>query len=131
MAKVTFTNEDILRAKLVPPNFYPLVVKSFSEEQAGTDGSALYVYDIRIEIGPYAGVPIRYQISEKAEGMGIEFFEACGNEVKAGIPFEYDKQVGKKMDGFVQRGEFKGRPKNEIVAFRKRSGADGSCEYFA
>lgn len=120
MARVTFTQEDILRAKLLPPNWYSMIVAKYQEDVAGTDGSALYVYEIKIDGGPFNGVPIRYQISEKAQGMGIEFFEACGNEVKIGVSLEYDKQVGKKIDGFVQRSEYKGRGKNEIVSFRKR-----------
>lgn len=119
MARVTFSQEDILRGKLVTPGWYPMLVKSFSEEQAGTDGSALYVYSIVIDGGPFDKVPVRFQISEKALGMGTELIEACGFEVKAGVPIELDKMVGKKVEGFVQRGEFKGRGKNEIVSFRK------------
>ena len=123
MARVTFTNEDLLRAKLVPPGWYPLLVSKYQEDQAGTDGSALYVYEIKVDGGNFNGVPLRYQISEKAQGMGIEFFEACGNEIKAGVSLEYDKQVGKKIEGFIQRGEYKGRPQNQLVSFRIRKAA--------
>jgi len=123
VARVTFTNEDLLRAKLVPPGWYGLLVKKYQEDQAGTDGSALYVYEIVVDGGNFNGVPLRYQISEKAQGMGIEFFEACGNEIKAGVSLEYDKQVGKKIEGFIQRGEYKGRPQNQLVSFRIRKAA--------
>lgn len=121
MPRATYNAEDILRAKLVPPAWYPLLVKEFSEEQASTDGSALYVYKIVIDGGTFNGVPIRYQISEKAEGMGIEFMEACGNEIKAGVSVDYEKQVGKRIEGYVQRGEYKGKGNNQLVAFRKRT----------
>ena len=120
MAKVTFTQQDILRSKLLPPAWYPMFVKSFSEEQAGTDGSALYVYEIIIEGGSFNGVPVRYQVSEKALGMGIEFLEACGIPVQTGVQIELEKAVGKKIEGFVQRREYKGRGNNQLVSFRKR-----------
>lgn len=121
MARVTFGQEDILRAKLLTPGWYPVIVKKYSEEQAGTDGSALYVWELVVESGSFANVPLRYQVSEKALGMGIEFLEACGFEVKQGVPLEIgEKQLGKKIDGFVQRGEYKGRGNNQLVSFRKR-----------
>jgi len=120
MARVTFSQDDILRSKLLPPGWYPMLVKSFSEEQAGTDGSALYVWSVIVDGGPFNGVPVRFQVSEKALGMGIEFLEASGYEVKAGVPLELDKVVGKKLEGFVQRGEYKGKPNNQLVSFRKR-----------
>lgn len=125
MARVTFSSDDILRSKLLPPGFYPILVKSFATEQAGTDGSDLYVYEIRVDGGEYSGVPIRFQISEKALGMGIEFLESCGIEVKQGVPVELDKVVGKKLDGFVQRGNYKGRDNNSLVSFRQRKTTGG------
>lgn len=123
MARVTFTNDDILRAKLLPPAWYPLLAKKFSEEAAGTDGSALYVWELIVQGGPFNGVPLRFQVSEKALGMGIEFLEACGIPVLPGQPIELEKTVGKQIDGYSQKGEYKGRPQNTLVSFRKRSGA--------
>lgn len=121
MARVTFSNEDILRSKLVAPGWYPMLVKSFEQQQAGTDGSDLYVFTLEIQSpgNPFNGVPLRNQISEKALGMGIEFLEGCGYEVKPGVALELDKVVGKKVEGFVQRGEYKGKPNNQVVSFRK------------
>lgn len=124
MARVTFTNEDILRAKLLPPKWYPIVVSKYNLEQAGTDGSDLHVYELKVEEGDGKGVPIRFQISEKALGMGVEFLEACGTQVIAGQPVDLgEQQVGKKLDCFVQRGEYKGKPQNNPVQFRKRQAA--------
>lgn len=120
MARVTFTQEDILRSKLITPGWQDLLVKKYSEEQAGTDGSALYVWEIVVEGGAFNGVPIRYQLSEKAMGMGVEFLEACGIEIKPGVAIELDKTLGKKISGFVQRGEYKGKGNNQLVSFKKR-----------
>lgn len=120
MARVTFTQQDILRSKLLPPAWYPILVKSYSEEQAGTDGSALHVWELIVEGGPFSNVPIRFQVSEKALGMGIDFLEACGFSITTGVPVELDKTVGKKIETFIQRGEYKGRGQNQPTAFRKR-----------
>lgn len=119
MARVTFGNDDILRAKLIQPGWYPILVDKYEEQAAGTDGSALYVYSIKVLGGSFDGVPVRYQISEKAMGMGIDFLEACGVEVKAGVAIELDKMVGKKLEGFIQRGEYNGRGNNQLTQFRK------------
>lgn len=123
MARVTLSQQDILRSKLVAPGWYPLLVKSHSEEAAGTDGSALYVYELIIEDGAFKGVPIRFQVSEKALGMGIEFWEASGVPVTPGVAIETDKAVGKKVEGFIQRGEYKGKGNNQAVSFRKPKAA--------
>ena len=120
MARVTFTQEDILRSKLVKPGWYPVLVSKFTEDTAGTDGSALFVYELKIESGSYKDVPLRFQVSEKALGMGIEFVEACGFAVVAGQPMELEKCLGKHIDAFVQRGEYKFKGNNQAVSFRKR-----------
>jgi len=118
MARVTFSNEDILRSKIIPPGWYKLLVKSMSEEQAGTDGSDLFVYKNIIQGGNYEGVPLRFQISEKAMGFGIPYLVAGGVDVKPGVAVDLNDNVGKVIEGFVQRGEYKGKPTNELVDFR-------------
>lgn len=122
MARVTFGNDDILRAKLVPPGKYKMRVKTFEEQAAGTDGSALYVYMLEITAeGPFKGVQIRYQISEKALGMGIEFLEAVGIEIKPGVAVNLEDagKGNKEFEGIVQRGEYNGRGNNQVVGFAK------------
>jgi hypothetical protein len=126
-SRVTFSTDDILRSKIVPPGWYSLLVKSMSEEQAGTDGSDLYVYRLIVQgggdpkQGDVKGVPLRFQISEKGLSFGVEFLQACGQEVKNGVPVELAKVVGANIEGFVQRGEYKGRPTNELVSFRSKT----------
>src|SRR5437867_8793882 len=51
-----------------------------------------------------------------ALGMGIEFLETCGIEVKPGIALDLEKVVGRKVDAYVQRGEYKGRGNNQVVS---------------
>jgi len=120
MPKVTFSQGDILRAKLLPPGWYPMVVTKYTLEQAGTDGSDLHVYEVKVDGGAFDKVPLRFQVSEKALGMGIEFLECSGQQIQPGVQIEMEQPVGKKLDGYVQRGEYKGRPNNQVVSFRIR-----------
>jgi hypothetical protein len=120
-SRVTFSTDDILRSKIIPPGWYDLLVKSMSEEQAGTDGSDLFVYKVIVQSGDMQGVPLRFQISEKGLSFGVEFLQACGQEIKNGVPVELAKVVGANIEGFVQRGEYKGRPTNELVSFRSKT----------
>lgn len=117
MARVTITQENLDRSKIIPPGKYLVEVSNYSEEQAGTDGSALYVYELRIAEGASKGVVMRFQVSEKAEGMGYEFWEACGFKVAPGAVLDPASFKGKKVGCQVQRGEYKGKPQNVPVSF--------------
>lgn len=118
-SRVVFQGEDILRATVLKPAKYIFLVKKYQCDQAKGDGSDLHVFELVVDEGEYKGVPVRYQISEKAMGMGIEFIEACGFEVKAGTPIELDKMVGKKVKAFSQNKEYQGRKQNDLVTFEK------------
>lgn len=121
MARVTFNAEQIAQSKILPPGWYPYVTKSFEESQAGTDGSALYIFQLLITDGPFKGAVIRYQISEKLFlSEFFEFLAVSGIDVKPGVQIELEKTVGKGGEVFSQRGEYKGRPQNTPVSFRSR-----------
>lgn len=117
MARVTITQENLDRSRIIPPGKYLIEVAEYAEEQAGTDGSALYVYGLKINDGPHKGVMMRFQVSEKAEGMGYEFWEACGLNVKPGSALDPADAKGKKCGCQVIRGEYKGKPQNVPVSF--------------
>lgn len=121
MARITFTKEDILKVKIVNPGWYPCIVKSFEQQQANTDGSDLFVFNLIIEgDSPFKGVPVRLQGSEKFYSSEfMEFIEIANGGITPGVPVEFEKLVGKKVIGFVQKGEYKGRPQNQFVGFKK------------
>ncbi len=127
MARITFTSDDLLRAKLLPPGWYPVLVKSYEEQQAGTDGSTNHVFTLTVDGGQFSGVPIRLLGNEKGYFPEfVEFISITIPDIKQGVPFETEKLVGKKLDGFVQRSEYKGRPQNQFVSFRNRAGGESS-----
>ena len=117
MARVTITQDNMERSKIIPPGKYIVLVSNATEETAGTDGSSLFVYELKVDEGVNKGVAMRYQVSEKAEGMGYEFWEACGFEIKPGVVLDPTSFKGKRCGCFVQRGEYKGRPQNQPVSF--------------
>ncbi|MEX0595359.1 MAG: hypothetical protein WD512_02585 [Candidatus Paceibacterota bacterium] len=130
MPRVNMTQDDLLRSKLLTPGWYTVFVKDLEEKTAGTDGSALYVYHLRVEENvkgdkSIAGVPLRFQISEKAIGMAMPILAACGWKATAGS-VELKDCLNKHIQAFVQRGEYNGRPQNEIVDFRPAPSAPTS-----
>lgn len=120
MARVTFTKEQLLAGKMLPPGWYTVLVKSFQEEPAGTDGSANYIYSLVVDDDVFKGVPVRFQANEKwYTGEFIEFLDILLGGIQPGVAVDFDKLVGKKVQAFIQRGEYKGRPQNQCVSFRK------------
>lgn len=119
MPRVNITQDDLLRSKLLSPKWYNVLVRELEEAAAGTDGSALYIYHLRVE-GPepeVIGVPLRFQVSEKAIGMAMPLLLATGWKAGPGS-VELKDAVGKHIQAFVQRGEYNGRPQNQVVDFR-------------
>ena len=110
------------RSKIIPPGKYPLECIECTEEAAGTDGSALYVYGFKIIDGPHKGVYLRNQVSEKAEGMGYAMWEAMGAKIAPGVSLDPLSFKGKRCGGVVNRGEYKGKPQNQLVDFFKLEG---------
>ena len=122
MPRVNMTQDDLLRSKLLIPQWYLVLVKDLEETTASTDGSALYVYHLRVEEDmkgdkSVAGVPLRFQVSEKAIGMAMPILIACGWKAAAGT-VELRDCLNKRVQVFVQRGEYNGRPQNQVTDFR-------------
>lgn len=109
----------MLRSKLLPPGWYNVYVKDLEQGAAGTDGSALYIFKLIVE-GPapdVKGVPLRFQVSEKALGMAIPLLTAVGWKAVAGT-VELSDAVNKRVQCCVQRDEYRGKPQNVVVDFR-------------
>src|SRR5437899_2417646 len=133
MARITFTSEQLAQSKSVVPGWYPLIVKSYEQTQASTDGSDNHVYMIRV-LGdsPFKGVEVRLSANEKwYPGEFIEFLEVTQGEIKPGVPVEFEKSVGKSgFEGFIQLKEPKGggRAQNTFVGFRKSKNKENPQE---
>jgi len=114
---------DVSRGKLIQkPGWYTLEIAAYNEEQAKKGDSTNAVFDFRvISDEPGAnGIEIRVWFNEKAPGVAVPFMVALGAEERedGSLSVEFGKHlVGKRVQGFIKRGEWDGKPKNEIAEY--------------
>lgn len=122
-----FDQETINRGKLVEPGvWYPVEITKFEAAKAKKDNSDLEKYTCKIisDDEEVKGVPLYFQFSEKAPGFAIPFIEAIiGEKVQKGVQYEMGQSVvGKQIEVFVSRGDYNGKPQNNVDNFRPIGG---------
>jgi hypothetical protein len=115
-----FTEDDLAVGKLVEPGWNPVRVHKviLTEDK---DGADLVKVQLKITSdGEFKGVILYTQFSEKGRGFAVPFIEALtGKKVEKGDRVTWgDQMVGRELEVYVQRGEYRGKPKNEIVDYR-------------
>ena len=120
--KMQITPEDHLKGSVIDPGWYPCIVKDEEEKVAKTDGSAYSEVKLEITDGPFKGVVLYTNFSEKAPGFAIEFLKACGYNLDPKKPVDVDLHacINKALMVSVKRGEWNGRPKNEVNGYRAK-----------
>jgi hypothetical protein len=114
---------DVSRGKLIQkPGWYTLEIAEYNEEQSKKGDSTNAVFDFRVVSDDPAanGIEIRNWFNEKAPGIAVPFMKALGAEElpDGSMSVEFGKHLkGKRIQGFIKRGEFDGKPKNEISEF--------------
>ena len=120
-----FTDEDLNRGAIVPAGeWYPVEIVSYKSAFAKTDNSALDKFTSVILNGEHKGVKLYWQFSEKAPGFAIPFVAALTGEAVTKDSPEVeinDNVVGRKLEVYVTRGEYKGKPQNEVSDYRPLS----------
>src|SRR3990167_1798663 len=120
---VEFSQEDILRGKVVPPAWYKIRIGEFSEVQTKAGDSTNYVFDdCRIlcnadtGVVDFEGVPVQILFSAKPKARGFMqgFFAALGQQVTAGSRFRIEDAAGKEIVAFVENNLYEGRLSNRI-----------------
>lgn len=128
---ITITPKDALRAEQLPPGWQICDVTNHYTKPANTDGSTVHYYEMEVVDGQYKGVPLQeLTISEKAVGMGKNFFIACGmptelwDRAKKGESVNFDEKepVGKRIKVMVKPEPFGGRIINKPSDFLKYDG---------
>lgn len=123
---IKITQRDALRAENLPPGWQICLVEKYTCKQAATDGSTLHCYEIVVDEGQYKGVPLNeYVISEKAIGMGKNFFIACGmpkehwDKAKKGedVSINEESPVGVRLKVMVKPEQYQGRMLNKASDF--------------
>jgi len=119
--------EGMLRSKVLPPGVYVLNINNISQGPGRNDpASTTTTINFVVESGPtgtgpeVVGVPVRYWLSEKADGLSVGFFEAVtGRKVpQTGAQFPtLETLIGRKVKGYIKNDMWQGRPTNKIDGF--------------
>lgn len=115
------TKEDVAKNRLVEPGWHPVEVADFQIALSKKKDSNNAIYDFKVLSPNFAGAMIRIYFNEKAAGAMTPLLLAMGNKQNedGSIDVNLSKEslVGLKVKAFIVRGEFEGKPKNEITDY--------------
>lgn len=120
MAVFNVTPEDMLRGKAIDPGWYPAEIKEVKDTFAKKDNSLLTTIKAVIIGEKEAGVALYLRFSEKAPGFTVPFVEALSGQKMGQEGGKVDitpALVGRQLELYVQRGEYNGKPTNEVAAY--------------
>lgn len=130
MPTIEIGREDVLRGKVFDPGWYPVTVRSVTEELSSKGDSTNYLVDIVIDAPEnVAGALMTVYFNEKAIGRSIPFVNACSasdvineNTVPSGkkVSIDLEKTVGKKIMAYINNGIYEGRTVNRVEDFKRR-----------
>lgn len=120
--KLTITKDDVNAAKLLTPGWYPCKVTKYEEtpakETAKNPGSLNRNFQFRVTEGESEGVLLRTTFNEVFAPLLSQYIPAVGGEFLEGKTYDLEDSVGKAILVHVKRGEYLGKPTNEIDGFR-------------
>jgi len=118
--KLTVTKDDVNAGKLLTPGWYKSKVTGYDEKASKTDASLNRNLQFNVLEGPDEGVRLRTTFNEKFSPLLGDFITAVGGEFKEGNVYDLeDAKTGEKVLLIhVKRGEYQGRPTNEVDGFR-------------
>jgi hypothetical protein len=112
------TKDDVAKNRLVEPGWHPLEIVDFQIALSKKKDSNNAIYDFKVLSPQFSGAIVRVWFNEKAAGAMTPLLIALGNKQSedGSINVELSKEalMGLKVKGFIVRGEFEGKPKNEI-----------------
>src|SRR5678816_287793 len=116
---ITFSNSDMLRDKLVDPGWYDVLINDVIEAPSKDGGSTNWKMEATIIKNgdgneEFAGVPLIWNFNSKAISFAIGFLQALGVNVEPDKRYDLAQAKGQRVQVWVIRGEFDGRPKNQV-----------------
>ena len=123
MPVIDFSQDDLLRGKLVSPGWYLIELGPFVQKLAKSGETNNYIFeDSKIiknaETGSveFASVPLQILFSghPKAKGFMVGFLSALGAKIEAGSRFNLENASGKQVEVFVDNDTYEGRQVNRI-----------------
>ena len=114
---ISFTASDMLRDKLVDPGWYNVQIDDVIEAPSKDGGSTNYKMETTIINSAdgsteFAGVPLVWYFNSKAISFAMGFLQALGVQVEPDKRYDLAQSKGQKVQIWVTRGEYDGRPKN-------------------
>lgn len=122
MSFVEFSQEDILRSKLIEPGWYILALGHSSEWEDSKKGdSQNLTVDAKVVQNAdngdttFAGVPVTIRFNTKAKGFAVGFFSALtGTEAGTGQRYDFAAVSGRKIVAFIGNDLVEGRQVNKV-----------------
>jgi hypothetical protein len=115
-----FSDKDILRGKVVSPDWYLVSIDDFEEKLSKDGQSTNFNYEGTIIKNAsngdteFANVPIRWNFNSKAKGFMIGFLAVFGVTVEKGKRYDLSAFIGKQLDIFVENEIYESRMINKI-----------------
>ena len=120
MPLVDFSDEDLLRGKIVTPAWYRMRIKEINEalskDQKSTNWLTEGIIVRNADDGSeeFANVPIVWNFNSKARGFLVGFLSALGITVEAGKRYDLSKLAGMELDVFVENELYENRMVNRV-----------------
>lgn len=120
MPLVAITPEDVLKAKIVKPDWYEAVILKCETVLNKNKDADNYVTDFKLVGGEFDGVVITVYFSEKAVAFMIPLFEAIAKKKidPKGAELDTDKLKDKRVQVHVINGTFNNRVQNNIDGYK-------------
>lgn len=121
MPLIDFSDEDILRSKIIDPGWYRVLITGQEQGLSKAGDSTNIVLKGKVLFNADTGgkefenVPTPYwNFNTKAKGFMVGFFNSFGVDVKSGTRVDFADVVGKQLDVFIENDTYEGRLVNRI-----------------
>lgn len=122
MPVIEFSDQDILRSKLVTPGWYLVRIASIGESPSKNKENPSINYPVEAIIiknavdgsEEFAGVPITWNFNSRAKSFIIPFLAAFDVQAEGGKRFDLNSAVDKTLQVMVENDTFDGRLINKV-----------------
>lgn len=122
MGRLTITQDDINRSKILEPGWYQTEITACEDTLAKSDKSTNTTLSFKVLSGAFKGAIVYRLFNEKAPGFAIPLLKALGVEIgevgESGREFDLDATVGRRIEVYVKNREYEGQIRNEVVDYR-------------
>lgn len=129
------TPEELARQKIVTPGWHPVEIIEVKEgPDKGKSGVVGQLLTVKARVLPGGkaddvGAVLTCWFSEKAQGTIANFSQAItGEPFQANKDYDYGERnlKGKRMEWYVSRSSYNGKPSNQVDDQRAMQGAAGA-----